>query len=182
MNTPAVAGRSALIRVLPWHLTVAWLTVCLLYVWHASWLPSPMAAFGLSTVIGTAAAGLLVAAGARGPGARSDSGARPAPLAGSRTIARPPDVPGEPLAASAPLSTPEPVIGSVPLARNPFDALGGDLDGYPSVPADEVQCPHCGGFDAQPVAPGSARCRTCAQVWRPDVPTTVSVRSWLHHR
>ena len=152
-------------RALPWHLTAAWLTAALLYFAHPSWLPSPFAAFLLSTLVGLAGAGLLAVLTHRTPGSSRASAPVPLPAAA-------------PLRATAPFVAP-PIVRP-PAA--PADLAPADTGRYRVADPDERQCPRCGGFEVQAGSAGSAQCQTCRHGWRLDHQGVVAVRSWLHRR
>ena len=162
MTAPTSNRRQGIVRLLPWHLSVAWLTVAFLYLAHPGWLPSPFAAFVISTLIAVAASGLLFAWTGQVPAVP--------PL-------RSPDPRNNRQASMTP-STPEPA----PLNRVTGDVEPLDLDSYGGAHADECQCPQCGGFDVAGTPDGSAACRTCRLVWREEHQPAVVIRSWLHQR
>ena len=155
-------GRPGIARLLPWHLSVAWLTVAFLYLAHPGWLPSPLPALVISTLIAVAASGLLFAW-------TGQVQAVPPVRSANQRVDRPESV----TASAANPGPPDPVT---------VDAQPLDLRNYAGAGADERQCPQCGGFDV-PVAPdGSAVCRTCRYVWREEDQPAVVIRSWLHQQ
>ncbi len=160
MTAPDLNGRQGVARLLPWHLTVAWLTVAFLYLAHPRWLPSPFPAFVISTLIAVAASGLLFTWAEQVPAGRSGRTQGP-------VVARP-----EPV--TAPSVEPMPPNGAT---RSPIE-----VHRYAGAPADECQCPHCGGFDVAGTPEGSATCRTCRHQWRTEQQPTVVIRSWLHQQ
>lgn len=166
-TAPTSLGRRALAKVLPLHLTAAWLTVAVLYIVHATWLPSPFPAFLLSTLVGLAGSAVLVMTMHRAAKTTPEP-RRPAAQVLTRTTGPITDLP----VSTAP--PPLPITGE---NRAPADRAG-----YPSAAQDERQCPRCGGFAVAVGTDGSARCRTCTHRWQADQPAIASVRSWLHQR
>jgi hypothetical protein len=159
MTAQNASRRQGIARLLPWHLSVAWLTVAFLYLAHPGWLPSPFFALVISTLIAVAAAGLLFAQTRQVPAApplrSTDPGAdRPGSVDVEPTPVKPAAVAAKPL----------------------------DLHDYAAAGADERQCPQCGGFDVRAAPDGSAACRTCQFVWREQHQPTVVIRSWLHQQ
>lgn len=155
-------------RLLPRHLSAAWLGAALLYLADLRTLPEPVVAFVVST--GIAIVGAVIATVQETPVGRTDTlpgGGRP----GTTTDEQQPG-----LAPAQPAQVP-------PAVRPGFL----DVTAYPAAAPDETQCPRCGSFAVHLSTAASdaadASCRNCGTEWRqePCAPPDVVVRSWLHH-